>query len=232
MKVVVFVTYWSSDIDSADLNSHMLGQPLDYLKSVSGVDSVEIYTPEPGDVPKIDDIPIPTIITQIDLDSEENATTMVAADEFKQLFLDKDGFSGSIDKLNLELFEPRHYPVGSNTEPEPRTAPLTFVVRYYGPVQDVKKFVNFYTENHPPILAKFPNIRNVLCYLPLGWETAGELTDETILIGNEVVFDDLESFKAALDTDVLHEAMADADQFDPYGYSSHHAMHREMVYQK
>jgi len=87
-------------------------------------------------------------------------------------------------------------------------------------------------ENHPPIVAKFPNIRNVLCYLPLGWRDVGEVTDERLVIGNEVVFDDLESLKGALATEVTEEAIADSEQFESFGYSSHHAMHREMVYRK
>ena len=116
--------------------------------------------------------------------------------------------------------------------PSPRTAPLSFVVRYYGPVKNQSEFVDFYTKNHPPILAKFEGIRNVLCYLPLDWESSTEVSDASLLIGNEVVFDDLASFKYALSTDVLEEAMADSKLFQEFGYNSHHAMHREKVYSK
>jgi uncharacterized protein (TIGR02118 family) len=232
MKVAIFVTIWSSGISSADLKDHFLENPLTFLKDISDVIAVEFYVPETGDVPKMDDIPAPTIIVQIDMDSVDAAQSLVDSNEFEKLFIDKDGFSSPAEKINLELFEPVHYLLPGQDTPSARTAPLSFVVRYFGPVQDQFKFVDFYTKNHPALLAKFPNIRNVLCYLPLGWETQGEIRDDSIIIGNEVVFDDVESFNAALASDVMEEVMADAELFTSFGYSSHHAMLREMVYER
>lgn len=232
MKVAVFVTIWSAGMPSSEIHDLFLHEQLAYLKSEPAVESVEFYTPEPGDVPKIDDIPTPDLIVQIDVDSASAAENMVSSEKFVKLFLDQTEYPVEIDKINLEVLEPVHYPLPGQTEPAPRTAPLSFVVRYYGPVKDTAQFVDFYTENHPPILAKFPEIRNVLCYLPLDRNERGESGENQIVIGNEVVFDDLESFKHALSTDVLQEAMADSELFQPYGYSSHHAMHRDFVYQR
>ncbi|MFT7265658.1 MAG: hypothetical protein ACI9A2_003745, partial [Halioglobus sp.] len=111
-----------------------------------------------------------------------------------------------------------------------RTAALSFVVRYYGPVENQAEFVDFYTKNHPPLLAKFPDIRNVLCYLPMDYEQAGNIGDDSLVIGNEVVFDNLDALNAALASDAMPALSDDSKNFAKYGYSTHHAMYREAVY--
>ncbi len=230
MNIAVFVTIWSAGISSADLNDHFSGSPLSYLKAVKAVHAVEMYTPEPGDVPVMDDVPAPAIIIQIDMETADAADTLVKSEKFQQTFMDKSSPGPGIEKINLEVTEAVHFPLAGKETPPPRTAPLSFVVRYYGPVKDLNQFVDFYTTNHPPILAKFEGIRNVLCYLPMNWRTSGEVVDESLIIGNEVVFDDLATFKAALATEVLEEAMEDTKHFQNFGYSTHHTMHRKRVY--
>lgn len=232
MAISVFVTIWAARLGSAVLNERFRGEPLSHLKLNPHVLSVEFYTPEPGDVPVLDDTQAPTLIVQIDFESAEQATVLTETKEFRTMFMDKDGFTPSADKINVELVETVHFDIPGHETPPPRTASLSFVVRYYGPVRDVGNFVQFYTENHPPIVAKFPNIRNVLCYLPLGWHDMGEVSDERLVIGNEVVFDDLDSLTVAFATEVTEEALAHTEHFGSFGYCSHHAMHRELVYRK
>jgi uncharacterized protein (TIGR02118 family) len=230
LKTAVFVTIWALGTPSEDFSNHMRGDPLEYLKSVPGVETVELYVPQSGDVPKMDDIPAPTIIVQVDFDSQDDAKRLLDSDKFKALFLDSDAFPVPAEKINLEAFETVHYPLQSEEMPPERTAPMSFVVRYYGPVKDHAQFVKTYTEMHPPLLAKFPAIRNVLCYLPLGWADNSEISDDAIVIGNEVVFDDLAGLNAALASPASDAVMTDSENFPSWGYSSHHAMHRELIY--
>ena len=233
MKIAIFVTIWSAGMSSADLDSYFRATPLDDLRSNTSISSVEIYTPEPGDVPDWDDVPAPSIIVQIDLDDADEAKALTESASFKQHFLNKEAIGSGIDELKLEITEVMNFPLPGMQEAPARTAPLSFVVRYYGPVADGREFADFYYKNHPPIIAKFPNIRNVLCYLPLSWRESGEVNDKSLIIGNEVVFDDLASLKAALAvTEVLDAAKEDSSHFQEFGYSTHHAMHREFAYQR
>ena len=64
-------------------------------------------------------------------------------------------------------FERRLYPIGGEAMPGPLTAPFSYVVRYHRPADDEAEFVAHYLADHPPLLAKLPGIRSVLCYLPL-----------------------------------------------------------------
>lgn len=232
MNVAIFISIWTSGVSGTALPEYFRAEPLQWLASQEAIRSVEIYTPEPGDVPVLDDVPAPTVIVQIDVDGEDAARKLVESEEFQERFNSEQALGPGVDSIRLELTEAVHYPVAGKTEAAPRTAALSFVVRYYGPVADPAQFVEFYTENHPPILAKFPAIRNVLCYLPLGWKDSKGITDDRLVIGNEVVFDDLDALKHSMTTPILDEAMADSEQFKAYGYSTHHAMHREMIYSR
>ena len=234
MNIAVFVTIWSAGMSSADLNDHFMAKPLAFLKTNPNVIAVEYYTPEHSDeaVHDMDTLVPPTLMVQIDFDSVEKAEKLTSSDAFKKLFMNKQGFAAPAERIDLETLEVVHYDLPGHDTPPPRTAPMSFVVRYYGPVADGSDFVDYYINHHPQIGARFPGIRNVLCYLPLDWREMDEIKDDRMFVGNEVVFDDLESFKQALASDVFTELRADGQNFKEWGYSSHHSMHREKVYSR
>ncbi len=230
MKVTIFVTVWALGLSPANLKKYYLHEPLDMLMGNPKVEIVEYYEPYPGDVPRMDDVPSPTGMIEIEVKSLAAAQALVSSDEFHQLLKEPDELSGNFEKVNLEFFETAHYPIPNHDLPPPRTSPLSFVVRYYGPVTNQAEFVEFYTKNHPPVLAKLPGIQNVLCYLPINYENVGEVPNDAIIIGNEVVFDDLETLVLALDSDAMPAIRADSEQFKSFGYNSHHAMLRTLIF--
>lgn len=130
--------------------------------------------------------------------------------------------------MTFGVFRSLPFPVCGSDLIAPRTAGLSFLVRYYGPMRDVRAFQDFYTANHPPILGCLPAVRNVFCYLPQKLDAAGLPLSEIMLI-NEVVFDDVEQLNAALRSDVIMALKADSAQFPPFGHSTHHAMRRDRL---
>jgi len=230
VKIAIFVTIRTTRASSDDLRNYFLAQPLAFLSAVPNVLSVDVFVPETGDVESFDDGPAPALIIQIDVSSASDAHDLVAADAFQRLILDAAAYGGPIDKIALDVFETVHYAIPGHQAPPPRTAPLSFVVRYYGPTDDAAEFVRFYTENHPPILSTFPGIRNVLCYLPLDWQSIEEVADASVIVGNEVVFDDLDALNRALESDVMPVLRADGRRFAEFGFNAHHAMHRQRLY--
>ena len=232
MTIAIFVTIWTAGMSAGDLDTHFRSAPLEYLKAENAVHTVEIYTPETGDVPMLEDAPSPTIIIQIDMNDAVAAQALTQSEQFQQIFMNKNSYDPGAEKVNLEITEVIHFPLPGQESPPPRTAALSFVVRYYGPVKDHRKFVEMYTDGHPQVLANFEGIRNVLCYLPLGWRESGEILDETMIIGNEVVFDDLDAIRLALKSDIASQAQEHSKHFQKYGYNTHHAMHRELVFSR
>ena len=232
MNISIFVTIWMTAMSSVAVNDHFIGEPLSFLESNVNVSAVEFYTPYTGGVPKMDDVPAPHLLVEIRMNSEAAARALTESAEFNQHFINKTGMLAGASKINLEVLEAVHYDIPGHKKPPARTAPYSFVVRYYGPVENSADFTDFYTSNHPPLLAKFPKVRNVLCYLPLGWREGGEITDASLIHGNEVVFDNLDDFLAAIKSKQMDAVMADSKLFKPFGYNSHHPMHRKLVYQR
>ncbi len=217
-------------MSSADLRSYFLDQPLAFLEAVPQVVSIDLFVPATGDVVLFDDGAAPALMIQIDMENATDAQALVQSENFQHMILDESAYAAPIDKLALDIFETVHFAIPGHQTPPPRTAPLSFVVRYYGPTDDMAAFDRFYTENHPPILAAFPGIRNVLCYLPLDWQSTNNVPDSSLILGNEVVFDDVDALNRALESDVMPRLREDGSQFAEFGYNTHHAMRRQRIY--
>ena len=126
-------------------------------------------------------------------------------------------------------FERRLYPVAGEDAPGTLTAPFSYVVRYHRPADDEAEFVSHYLADHPPILGKLPEIRSVLCYLPLDALTH-PLPTAGYMLGNEVAFDSAEAFNAAMASPVRHELRAHFRSFPKFtGRNTHYPMMRRQL---
>jgi uncharacterized protein (TIGR02118 family) len=123
-------------------------------------------------------------------------------------------------------FERHFYPVGGAAEPAPLTAPFSYVVRYHRPAEDEAAFVRNYVDTHPPTLAKLPGIRAVMCYFPQAIEAQG-VQGADYMVGNEVAFDSVAAFNAAMQSEVRQELRAHYREFPKFtGLNTHFPMQR------
>lgn len=178
------------------------------LSDVADVDlAAEIFRPAPDQPATFQDGDPPAMVVQVEAKSLAPLHLLSARPEFR-------------DADDLGLFRTLTMPVAG--EVAPREARLSFLVRYFAPIPDETAFQTGYVENHPPILARFPAIRNVRVYLPLA-----EGPKPAIRLLNEVVFDDLDALNHALASDVLAQLRDDSARLPARGTSAHHAMLRE-----
>ena len=133
-------------------------------------------------------------------------------------------------KLSADAMERLSYPVVGENGTRPLSAPFSYSVRYHRPADDEARFVEFYLASHPPLLARLPNVRNVICYLPAqGIDPAG-LPSADYMLGNEVVFDSIEAFNAAMASEVRRELRADFSRFPHFtGRNTHYPMERTRI---
>ncbi|MBI3704457.1 MAG: EthD family reductase [Rhizobiales bacterium] len=133
-------------------------------------------------------------------------------------------------KLSADPMERLSYPVAGQTAALPLSAPFSYSVRYHRPAEDEARFVDFYLASHPPLLARLPNVRNVICYLPVqGIDPAG-LPSADYMLGNEVVFDSIEAFNAAMASEARRQLRADFSRFPRFtGRNTHHPMERTRI---
>jgi uncharacterized protein (TIGR02118 family) len=123
-------------------------------------------------------------------------------------------------------FERRFYPVGEETAPGPLRAHFSYVVRYHKPAEDEAAFIRNYIDTHPPTLGKLPGIRSVMCYFPQAIVAQG-LASADYMIGNEVAFDSVEDFNAAMQSPVRQELRRHFHEFPRFsGRNTHFPMRR------
>lgn len=136
---------------------------------------------------------------------------------------------GPDNRVSTEVFTTRHFPLldGSTAA---RRAPVSFVVRYYRPIDKENAFRDHYFKHHPPIMRHFPRIRNILCYEPVDWRDPCQIAPTNSFLGNEIVFDRITDLRAALSSEARHQLREDYHSFPPHeGETSHHAMQRRVL---
>lgn len=190
--------------------------------------SADLFLPEAEDVLLFDDGPGPAAVLQFSSRECALLEVLLRHERFRQHFVQVPLNQSPGVSVTFGIFRSLPSPVAGEEEVCPRTAGLSFLVRYYGPMPDITAFQDFYTANHPPILGRLPGIRNVFCYLPDKFDCAGLPQSEVMLI-NEVVFDAVEQLNVALGSDIVGCLKADSARFPPFGHSTHHAMRREIL---
>ncbi|TDE36714.1 hypothetical protein [Antarcticimicrobium sediminis] len=110
-----------------------------------------------------------------------------------------------------------------------RDSAVSYVVRYRLPCDDAPGFVAEYLAGHLPIQADFPGIRRVLGFEPIEGGPQGA-TPAGYLVGNEVSFDDVAAFCAAMESPVLDRLRAHSGVLPPRdGLCTHHLMKRRLL---
>ena len=194
------------------------------LPGLSAIDAYVMATSSTHD-PFVDDGAGPLLMAMLHFNTAEQMSNAIAA------------LAPSLKDLPQGVavtgtpFERRLYPVGGEAKPGPLTAPFSYVVRYQRPADNEAEFVSHYVADHPPLLAKLPEIRSVLCYLPLDAPAAPALPTANTMIGNEVAFDSPEAFNAAMASPVRAELRAHFRTFPKFtGRTTHFPMMRRRLH--
>ena len=197
--------------------------------TLPGLTAIDLYAPLRGGThdPFNNDGPGPLLMAMLQFPTQHQLEAGLADPRFKKSLAGRPAQAATTGTS----FERRFYAVGGaeNAEAELR-APFSYVVRYHHPAQDPKEFVTHYVADHPPILGKLPEIRSVLCYLPVAQTGSGVLPPADYMVGNEVVFDSAEAFNAAMESPVRLELRAHFRNFPPFtGKNTHYPMTRRQA---
>lgn len=231
MTIAYFLTYQGPHDDAQAFRDWFAGKPMETLRALPKARAIELYEPEVSEDPYLNDGPGPVLMVQVDFDDVGDLEGAIAGGAFRSEIADTSKIPVPNIALTHDALEMRWWAVGGDDKPHPRTAPVSYVVRYYPPAENEQAFIDFYVSHHPQILAKLPRIRNVLCYLRLDWTDPAGIERANTMLGNEVVFDTLQDLNDSLKSDVRHELRDDYKQFPPFdGNVTHFAMTRRRVY--
>ncbi|KKB63502.1 hypothetical protein WM40_10760 [Robbsia andropogonis] len=112
-------------------------------------------------------------------------------------------------------------PATGNTAPG-APAQCTYMVSYEGPADDMNAWLRHYIDSHPPIMARFPGIREIEIYSRMDSCNTLDVAFVTPMQRNKVVFDSPAALDAALASPVRHQMRADFKEFPPYQGANHH----------
>jgi len=185
----------------------------------AAVISLDLFTPDPGKPVIFDDGNPPALHLEIGFATIEAAKAALAGDAFKAAIDSLHGAASA--ELTVGLYKIHREPLPEQAVAGDRSATMSFMVRYYGPVDDPAGFASHYIAHHPPLLAKFPKVHNVLAFDPVVMEEEGVFPLSPVIVGNEVVFDSVEDLNAAMLSPVMKELKADSAGFPPFGHSTH-----------
>jgi uncharacterized protein (TIGR02118 family) len=189
---------------------------------------VEAFAPRSVDDPYLGKETGKLLIVQATFSSREALEHAMAGPEVSAALASVPRHQGA--RVTGEAFTLRACPLLDGSTP-PRRAPVSFVVRYYRPIERERQFTDYYVGHHPPIMARFPGIRNIYCYLPVACKGVSSVTPSGSFLGNEIVFDSIEDLAAALHSDVRHDLRADYRHFLPHeGEVTHFAMSRRVLF--
>ncbi|MDH4188838.1 MAG: hypothetical protein OEW21_01345 [Betaproteobacteria bacterium] len=92
----------------------------------------------------------------------------------------------------------------------------SYLVSYEGAAEDLNAWLDHYITQHPPIMARFPGIREIEVCTRIDWRSFLPWRRADSMLRNKVVFDDAAALSAALASPVRHEMRADYQRFPPF----------------
>jgi len=124
--------------------------------------------------------------------------------------------------LTQQVMAVRRFPV-----PDPGTQPAddprcTYLVSYEGPADDLNAWLGHYIDSHPPIMARFPGIREIEIYTRMDYRGALPVARSNAMQRNKVVFDSPDALNAALASPVRHDMRADFKNFPAFSGANLH----------
>lgn len=226
MAVTLFVLVESS---GAGLPDPDVARIEDLVRGLSGLGEALLYRPVQNapDHPFAADGPGPALALELGFDSLGDAEAALQPGRLGELSV--PGLPDA--RIAHQMMTPRHFPVDDPVfRPPAGGEPCTFMVHYPGPAPDQAAWLDHYDAHHPPIMRRFPGIRQVATYRPLEWRSSLGWARADAMQRNKVAFDSPAALAAALASPVMAEMRADRDTFPASdGLASHYPMRTRIV---
>lgn len=190
--------------------------------------SFDAYVPASGGKdPHVDDGAGPCVLAVLAFADEAQLRAAISSAMFRR------GLAGLPPAATVTAGAMRRafYSPEGEIDEQDLSAPFSYVVRYHRPAEDERAFVAHYLASHPALLATLPRIRSVLCDVPIPWSDPNGLASAQCMLGNEVAFDSIADFNAAMESPVRQELRAHYRDFPPFsGRNTHYPMLRTRLF--
>ena len=197
------------------------------VAATPGLRDARIFTAGSAADPYLDDGPPPRLGLQLYFDDIVALEAALWRDGHLQALVERHGLH-SLRQADVtqQAMLVRTFPVPDTTFHTPQgELPCTYLVAYEGEATDLNAWHAFYLTDHPPIMARFPGVREIEIYTRIDW--CGFLPWRRVehMQRNKVVFDSAAALTAALNSPVRHEMRAGFRNFPTFtGPISHFPM--------
>ncbi len=186
-----------------------------------------IYTPSTTSDPYLNDGPPPVLGLQLNFSDVADMEAALAKDGHFQALPNLLAGTEGAQQAMLS----RHFPVPDARFRTPPGEPhCTYLVAYEGEAEDKNVWLSDNNAHQPPIMARFPDIRQIEISTRIDWCGFLPYPRVDYLQRNKVVFDSPAALTAALNSPVRHEMRADFKNFPPFsGGNTHFPMLTRVV---
>jgi hypothetical protein len=232
MTVCWFALFRQADAPQSRASDADLAWLARYIAATPGLRQGLIYTPSSTSDPYLDDGPPPALGLQLYFDDIAALEAAAAANGYLH-GLAAPGALPSLEgaEVTQQAMLARRYPVPDAAfHTPPGDVPCTYLVAYEGSTEDLTAWLTHYIDDHPPIMARFPGIRQIEIYSCIDWCGCLPWRRVAHMQRNKVVFDNQTALTAALNSPVRHEMRAAFARFPPFtGPITHFPMATRVV---
>ncbi len=225
--IAYFVTFRHEANPGARLNAAEATCFAEIVQATPQLKKALLFTPASAHDPYLKDEPPPLFAAQLYFADIVTLEAALAPTGHLQALTSQRDFPGLHGAdVTQQAMVTRSFAVpDSQFRTAPGELPCTYLVAYEGMAENLHLWLSHYIAHHPPIMARFPGIREIEIYTRLDW--CGFLPWRRVdyMQRNKVVFDDAAALTAALNSPVRHEMRADFAKFPPFsGRNSHYPM--------
>jgi hypothetical protein len=203
---------WFGQFPAADLDAAARTRLDALLAATPGVAEVLVHSAGRTSDPYLDDGAPPALALQLYFDHIAAMESALAKGGHLQPLAALPA-AGATQQAMLA----RAFPVPDTRFRTPEGQPhCTYLVAYEGPSEDLNAWHAHYLASHPPIMARFPAIRQIEICTRLDWVGFLPVPRAEHMQRNKVVFDDPEALTTALNSPVRHEMRADFKDFPKF----------------
>jgi hypothetical protein len=189
-----------------------------FVAGTPGLRQGLIFTPSTTSDPYLHDGAPPLLGLQLYFDDIAGLEAALTSDGYLQDLVGHDALPSLADATaTQQAMLVRRFGVPDPVFRTPQgECPCTYLVAYEGEAEDLNAWHSHYISDHPPIMARFPGIRQVEVYTRIDW--CGSLPWPRVehMQRNKVVFDSPAALTAALNSPVRHEMRAAFARFPAF----------------
>ncbi|WP_102224819.1 hypothetical protein [Acidimangrovimonas sediminis] len=199
------------------------------LAGLKGLDRGHLYTPSVASDRYNDDGAPPVFGFQLYFDDIADMEAALREGGALQSFVTGGGLA-SLDgtEASHQAMLARPFAVPDPQPPVPGAC--SYLVHYPGPAEDLSAWLGHYVAHHPPLMVRFPGLRQLEILTRLDWIDAMPWPRVAHMQRNRILFDSPDALTAALQSPVREEMRGDYNVFPAYeGGNKHFPMLTEVV---